>query len=261
MFPRFLACAFVVALTLALAVPGSATNNFKGNLTRPDGGVLFSTLAQQASPHNLTFDMGTLHCYVSTTGGPSGGASAGAEGGAVAGAEFCGGRADTRLDIMFATAAAISEQEVTIHGLQFVSVNGTGNAQTGGQLRDASSGLLAAFPDQQITNGIMGSPVPNFSDSDLNPFSLTVTVPVNEVLTMTLWAIASNFSQASPSTIRAFIDPTFAFSNPDVTVDFLGGWLENPDFIVPEGVPEPTTALLLACGLVGLGATHRLRLN
>jgi len=59
-----------------------------------------------------------------------------------------------------------------------------------------------------------------------------------------LWAIGGSFDPEIPG--------LFAFGNSGLGVREL---------VYSTSVPEPTTALLLACGLVGLAAAHRRRLN
>jgi len=160
-------------------------------------------------------------------------------------------RSTMTLEFMLTAPAGVSETLADVIGFHMVSILGEGAATTLGQIRRASAPCcpLVEFPEFTInTFPGTGNAPPGVLMSDHWTLQ-DILFPTNQVLEMFVRVTA----QARTQGTQAFLDPVFTLE-PGITLDTLGGWPVNPDFI---GVPEPGAGLLLASAGLALALRRR----
>jgi hypothetical protein len=239
-----LATPFVLLACIALSTsPASAASLFWGDV-QDDGSQSTSTGLQQLSPHNILLG----DSYASINGGVGGAVSAEARSNGVGMNAFGASRLD--LEFRITGTSGVSTVDVTATGLQFLTLNGiSGGRVTGGITTGGPFPLYEIVFPQLIWNCYA-------EDCDYHQSGVYVEtgeMPVSTTLTLFLYV---DVDARSGGWARAFHDPILTFSDPAATLDKLGGWPTNPDFIMPP-IPEPSTALLLGMGLVAMSASRR----
>jgi len=235
--PRLIHLAAPVLLLACVALPGSsarAANLFFGDVQdftpccQTD--LLASNGLQQLSPHNIILGDHTA----SMSGGIGGAVSSVSR--SAAGRS---GKADALVGLDFrilSTTVGVLLVELNLTGLQFLTLDGPSSGRVSGSITGGFVGQDIIFPE--IIWSCFEADC-TFHESAV--YFSSGMMPVNTTLRLNLFTRASSNNGGFA---RAFHDPIISFpSDPNATLQKLGNWDANQDFIMP--VPEPGLGLLL----------------